>query len=224
MRRRALLTALGTAALAASVLLALLGRAVLATPTAVSRATADWPDTAPVVEGTALQDRAARYLLAAGREERLLAIARAYRRAALSPATDVTSATPLRLAELARGLPRQERAQAHVMVGAVYALPAGTGGVSFDVVRQLGGGRLLQQAADEFRAAASLDDRNEAAKYDLELLLKADAQSRSAQRSKRAAHRSRRQASRRQTRQHRRTPRSARFTRGAAPQRTGSGY
>jgi hypothetical protein len=83
---------------------------------------------------------------------------------------------PVRLAQLARRLGNaDERSQAHVMVGAVFALPAGNGTVSFDLVRQLGGARLLEQAAAEFRAAARIDDENEAAKYDLELLLKRDA-------------------------------------------------
>jgi hypothetical protein len=83
---------------------------------------------------------------------------------------------PVRLAQLARRVDNaDERAQAHVMTGAVFALPAGNGTVSFDLVRQLGGARLLEEAAAEFRAAARIDDQNEAAKYDLELLLKKDA-------------------------------------------------
>ena len=61
------------------------------------------------------------------------------------------------------------------MVGAVFALPAGNGTVSFDLLRQLGGARLLEQAAAEFRTATRIDDQNEAAKYDLELLLKREA-------------------------------------------------
>jgi hypothetical protein len=131
----------------------------------------------------------------------------------------------LRLAELARqvGSPTA-RSQAQVIAGAAFALPAGTGGLGFDAVRRLGGASSLEQAAQEFRAAIAADDRNEAAKYDLELLLKADARSRSAQPSKRSTHRSRRQASRRQARLHHRRAHNARFTRGAAEARPGSGY
>jgi hypothetical protein len=170
-RRQLLVAVLGVAALALSIPLALLGRAVLATPTEVTAV-----GTAPAEEDRSPAERAAASLLAADRAERFSEVVRAYRRAAAAPAVGAASMAPVRLAQLARRLRNaDERAQAHVMVGAVFALPAGNGTVSFDLVRQLGGARLLEEAAAEFRAAARIDDRNEAAKYDLELLLKRDA-------------------------------------------------
>jgi hypothetical protein len=63
------------------------------------------------------------------------------------------------------------------MVAAVFALPAGTGSIGFDRMRAIGLGRLLEQSAAELREAAVIDDRNEAAKFDLELLLKSPARS-----------------------------------------------
>src|SRR5262249_23366072 len=76
------------------------------------------------------------------------------------------------VAALARGIrSASERSQAHVMVGALFSLPAGDGSITFARMRLLGGNRLLTQATEEFRRAVVLDDRNEAAKFDLELVL-----------------------------------------------------
>ena len=174
----------GVCALVLAVPVALLGRAVLATPAAVARESVDWPARTHVVQSDGLADRAARSLLGAGSPGRLSQIALAYRRAAAAPALSDTSATALRLAELARHVSSPAaRSQAHVIAGAAFVLPAGTGGLGFDAVRRLGGGASLEQAAQEFRAAIAADGRNEAAKYDLELLLKSEA------RSQRAPHR-----------------------------------
>lgn len=168
----------GVCALALATPIALLGRAVLATPAEVARQSRDWPSGARVVRGNGLADRAARSLLGVDSPGRLPEIARAYRRAAAAPAVSDTSATALRLAELAQHLgSAAARSQAHVLAGAVFALPAGNGGLAFAAVRRLGGAASLSQAAQEFRAAIAADGRNEAAKYDLELLLKDEARS-----------------------------------------------
>lgn len=172
----------GVCALALATPIALLGRAVLATPAAVVRDSRDWPAKAHVVRSNGPADRAARTLLGVDDPGRLSEIARAYRRAAASPALSDTSATALRLEELARHVRSPGgRSQAQVIAGAAFALPAGTGRLDFDAVRRLGGASSLDQAAQEFRVAIAGDDRNEAAKYDLELLLKAEARSRAAQ-------------------------------------------
>ena len=220
MRRHLLTAAAGLTALAAAILLALLGRAVLATPAAVEHTGRT---------GAAPTERAAARLLAADRAERPFAIFRAYRRAAAAPAIALSSNTPLRLAALAKRLgTARERSQAHVIVGATFALPAGNGSIGFDAVREAGGGRLLDQALGEFLAAARLDDRNEAAKYDLELLLKAEARKRAASRRQTSSrhrtgeqkHRGRRpERRRRQTRA--RVPREQR---AAGSSGAGGGY
>jgi hypothetical protein len=173
-RRQVLVAAAGAVALALSIPLALLGRAALATPTEAT--SLDAPVNGSVRQHPTLAERAAARLLAADRSDRFAAVVQAYRRAEATPAVGAASMAPVRLAQLARRLGNaDERSQAHVMVGAVFALPAGNGTVGFDLLRQLGGARLLEQAAAEFRAAARIDDQNEAAKYDLELLLKRDA-------------------------------------------------
>jgi hypothetical protein len=157
MRRPLLAFAAGAAAIALAVPLVLLGRAVLATPDRAG--------------STGAFDRAANWLLGVRNDDAFFELVRAYRRA--DSKSTVDSATPVRLATLARRIgPRTERAQAHLMVGAIFALPAGNGSVSFGRMRQFGGGPLLDQAAQEFREAAMLDERNEAAKYDLELVLR----------------------------------------------------
>ena len=182
MRRPAAAALAGVCALALAAPIALLGRAVLATPAAVARESRDWPAKTHVVRRHGPADSAARSLLGVGNPEQLSQIARAYRRAANSPAVLDTSAMALRLAELARhvGSPAG-RSQAEVIAGAAFALPAGNGGLDFDAVRRLGGASSLEQAAQEFRSAIAADPGNEAAKYDLELLLKSAARSRAAQ-------------------------------------------
>jgi hypothetical protein len=183
MTRRIVLAAAGSACLLAAIALALLGRAVLATPAAVSEASLDWPGNARVAGDRGLAEREAARLLAADRVELLLRFVRAYRQATAQPALAMSAVKPVRLARLIPRLPSaRERAQAHLMVGAIFALPAGNGTVSFDLIRQAGNGVLLRQAAQEFRAAVLADDRSEDAKYDLELLLKPQAESRPAER------------------------------------------
>jgi hypothetical protein len=167
MRRPLLAVAAGVALLGLSIPLALLGRAALATPDRVEAAR-----TPGAVEGSLSPfDRAAGWLVGAPGTDPFFQLVREYRRANDS-ASSADASAPVRLATLARRVgPRSEQAQAHLMVGALFALPAGDGSMSFGRLRQMGGGRLLEQAVQEFREAALLDDRNEAAKYDLELVL-----------------------------------------------------
>ena len=168
MRRPLLTLTAGVAALGLAIPLALLGRAVLAAP---SRA--DVVRAVGARGGRSVFDRAADGMLGIGMDEPFFALVREYRRAVSAPETLGVSTAPVRLAGLAGKVgPREERSQAHVMVGALFSLPAGDGSMSFGRMRQIGGGRLLDQATAEFREAAVLDDRNEAAKYDLELVLR----------------------------------------------------
>ena len=110
-----------------------------------------------------------------------------------------------------------------MVVGATFALPAGNGSVGFDAVRQLGGSRLLDQAAGEFRAAALLDDTNEAAKYDLELLLKSQARTERTQSRRR--HRSDRRSARKTSqRRAQKRERGSREEHAAGTSAAGSGY
>ena len=188
--RRGLLTAAALAALAASIPLALAGRAALAG--------------------------------GGGRGSTLQTIAAAYRGATAAPAQSPAD-LPLRLARLSTRIPSaRDRAQADVLVGAVLALPAGNGSVGFDAVRQLGGGRLLDQAAGAFRSAAQLDDTNEAAKYDLELLLKTQAQAQRSQQRRRA--RAPRSAPRSRQRERQKRARGSREQHAAGTSAPGSGY
>lgn len=177
MSRRVPFVTAGVAALVLAIPLALLGRAVLATPETTERVSANWPANARVDRGRSLAERAAAHLLAANRVEGFLEIADTYRRVTDIPALAGAAVNPLTLARMIPKLHSgEQRAQAHLMVGAIFALPAGNGSVSFDLVRQAGQGRLLDQAKEEFRAATLLDDGNEDAKYDLELILKREAQ------------------------------------------------
>jgi hypothetical protein len=149
----------GVAAIALAVPLVLLGRAVLATPDRAA--------------STGAFDRAADWLLGVRNDDAFFKLVRTYRRAISDPNSLVDSSTPVKLATLARRIaPRTERVQAHLMIGAIFALPAGNGSMSFGRMRQFGGGPQLDQATEEFREAAMLDERNEAAKYDLELILR----------------------------------------------------
>lgn len=226
MRHPVAAAVVGLWALALAIPTALLGRAVLATPAAAARESREWPAGARVVRSRGLAERAARSLLGADGAERLARIAQAYRHAAASPAVSDTASTALRLAQLARRVSSPvERSQAHVMVGAVFALPAGNGGIGFDAVRRLGGGAALEQSAQEFRAAIVSDDRNEAAKYDLELLLKDEARSRAAQHHHgKAAKRHGRQKQRARPKKRNTRRPSAKRREGGAVYSTGTGY
>jgi hypothetical protein len=159
--------ALGAALLALAIPLALLGRSVLSAP---DRAEATrTPGAEP--DANSAFDRAADWLLGVHTSDPFFRIVREYRKVT-ADASQLDSGAPVRLAALARGLRSpSEQSQAHVMVGAVFSLPAGNGSMSFARMRLIGGGRLLTQAVEELRRAVVLDDRNEAAKYDLELVL-----------------------------------------------------
>jgi hypothetical protein len=167
--RRPLLTvALGAALLALAIPVALLGRSVLS---ASDRAEAARTPGGAQNAGSAF-DRATDWMLGVGTSDPFFRVAREYRKATADSTAPVDSGTPVRLAALARGIRApSERSQAHVMVGAVFSLPAGNGSMSFARMRLIGGGRLLAQAVEELRRGVLLDDRNEAAKYDLELVL-----------------------------------------------------
>jgi hypothetical protein len=185
-RRELVLVVAGLAALVLAIPLALLGRSVLETPAAVARANAAWPDGAKVSRNRSLVDRVADQLLATDRAEAFARIVAEYRRATSDPVFAVEPINPVRLSKLIEALRSDgERAQAHVLVGAIFARPAGNGEVGFDAVRRAGLGLLLDQAVEEFRSAARIDDRNENAKYDLELLLKQQAMSRAKRQSTR---------------------------------------
>jgi hypothetical protein len=198
-RRPLLAAAGGVAALGLSIPIALLGRAVLAAPGRAELAAIDWPAGAHVEESRALFERAADGLLGADRPDEFFAVVRGYRQAGSGPIGVTDSANAIRLARLAQEVgPDSERSQAHLMVGVVFALPAGRGSISFERMREIrGGGRQLAQAAGELREAAAIDDRNEAAKHDLELLLESQARllpprstSRGTQKAKRPSGRS----------------------------------
>ena len=101
-------------------------------------------------------------------------LVRTYRRAVADTSLTIDSSTPVRLGTLARRVgPRTEQAQAHVMVGTVFALPAGNGSMSFTRLRQIGADACSTRRPRSSGPASLLDDRNEAAKYDLELALAA---------------------------------------------------
>jgi hypothetical protein len=168
MRRSVIAVVAGVAALGLSIPLALLGRAVLATPDRVEAARTPGGEQ----EKGSSFDHAADWLLGVEGSGPFVQLVQEYRQAIAPSNSSTGSGTPVRLATLARRVKApSEQAQAHLMVGTVFVLPAGNGSISFGRLRQFGGGRLLAQAEDEFRAAAHLDDGNEAAKYDLELVL-----------------------------------------------------
>jgi hypothetical protein len=161
-------------ALALSIPLALLGRAVLATPAAVARATGE--QSADVRVGArhgSIADRAAWRLLGADRIEPFAEIVRTYRTVAALPAL---AGQPTWSVRIARLIPKlhdpKERAQAFAMAGTLLALAAGDGFGVPDTGGSRGAGPLLAQAINDFRAAVQNDEENEEAKHDLELLLK----------------------------------------------------
>lgn len=229
MTRRVLLVAAGVLALVLAIVLAALGRAVLETPHAVAQRSASWPANARLDEHRTLAERTAERLLAADRAQALVKIVDTYRRLTRVPIVAGDAEHPLQLARMIPSLrTERERAQAHMLVGAIFALPAGKGTVSFDLLRRVGAGRLLDEAAAEFRAATRIDDRNEKAKYDLELLLKGEAQARqkaqaARDRSAKAA-KQRKEAERKRRRTHRRKARPAREEHAAGIYASGSGY
>lgn len=175
MRRRVITAAAGIAALVVSIALALLGRAVLATPAAVDRAAPGWPERAQVgVRHLGLADRVAASLLAAGRDDAFTEIVGIYRDAVALPAAAGDPRGPVGIAKL---IPRlrspEERAQALVMAGTLLAYSAGAGfGAVLPARLQAPTATVLAQAREDFRGAIRSDPGNEAAKYDLEFLLR----------------------------------------------------
>jgi hypothetical protein len=175
MRRRVLTAAAGFAALVASVALALLGRAVLATPTAVDRAAPGRPARAQVeARHRSLADRAAASLLDAGRADPFDEIVGVYRSAVQLQAAAGDPKGPVAISKL---IPRlrssQERAQALVMDGTLLAYSAGAGfGAVLPAREQAPTAVVLAQAREDFRDAVRSDPGNEEAKVDLEFLLR----------------------------------------------------
>ena len=155
-------------------MLVLVGRAVLATPDEVARATTSWPSETRVAKRErGLADRAAASLLATDRVERFGEIVRIYRDATALPVVAGQPTGPIRIAHLIPTLHTdQERAQALVMASTLLAMAAGDGLGVAQIGRDAGSKALLLQALGGFRAAVASDDRNEAAKFDLELLLR----------------------------------------------------
>jgi hypothetical protein len=225
MRRPSLVAALGAVLLGLSIPLALLGRAVLATPDRIEAARAGVAAGKTMQDGRSLFDRAADGLLGVGGDDPFAELAREYRRTTAASGSFADSATPVRLATLARKVrPRSERVQAHLMVGTVFSMPAGNGSMSFGRMRQMGGGRLLTQALEEFREAALLDDRNEAAKYDLELVLKSQTAPFSALSGRRQTPTQRPSGQKRHQGQDAKHPRTRRKLRQGGVYGSGSGY
>jgi hypothetical protein len=225
MRRPSLVAALGAVLLGLSIPLALLGRAVLATPDRVEAARAGVAAGTTTQDGRSPFDRAADGLLSVGGDDPFAQLTREYRRTTAASGSFADSATPVRLATLARKVrPRSERVQAHLMVGTVFSMPAGNGSMSFGRMRQMGGGRLLTQALEEFREAALLDDRNEAAKYDLELVLKSQTAPFSALSGRRQTPTQRPSGQKRHQGQDAKHPRTRRKLRQGGVYGSGSGY
>ena len=175
MRRRVIAAASGIAVLAVSIALALLGRAVLATPAAVDRAAPGWPERALVeARHRSLADRVAASLLAADRADAFNQIVGVYRNAIELQAAAGDPRGPVAITRL---IPRlrspEERAQALVMAGTLLAYSAGAGfGAVLPAREQAPTTTVLAQAREDFRDAVRSDPGNEAAKYDLEFLLR----------------------------------------------------
>ena len=221
MKRPLLAVVLGAVLMGLAIPLALLGRAALATPDRVELTRTE--------DGVASRpgpfDRAAAWLLGAPPSDPFFALVSEYRAAASAESTFTDSATPVRLAALARKVgPTTEQAQAHLMVGTIFALPAGNGSMSFGRLRLMGGARLLRQAEEEFREAARLDERSEAAKYDLELVLKSQTAAFSALSGRRQTPTSRLPGRNRHQGQDTKHPRTKRRLRQGGVYGAGSGY
>lgn len=178
MSRRVLVVAAGVAALVVSIPLALIGRAVLATPAAVERAAPGWPARAHArPRPQSLADRVASSLLDADRADAFDEIVAIYRDAVALPAAAGDPRGPVGISRL---IPRlrspSEQAQALVMAGTLLAYSAGAGfGAVLPAREQAPTATVLAQAREDFRAAIRSDPGNEAAKYDLEFLLRQQA-------------------------------------------------
>ena len=174
--KRPLLAAAGIAALAVSIALALLGRAVLATPAAVDRAAADWPDRVQVACARPEPRRPCRGVRCSPSTASTHS-ARSSASTASAVALQAAAGDPRGPVLISRLIPKlrspEERAQAFVMAGTLLAYSAGAGfGVVLPRQDQAPTEVVLGQARADFRAAVRSDPGNEAAKYDLELLLR----------------------------------------------------
>jgi hypothetical protein len=182
MRRRILGGVAGIAALAVSVALALLGRAVLGTPGALERAAPGWPAGVQTrARDRSFADRAAASLLDAGRADAFAEIVAIYRDAIALPAAAGDPRGPVRISRLIPKLRSPaERAQALTMAGTLLAYSAGAGfGVVLPRQAQEPTQTVLSQAVADFRAAVRSDPTSETAKFDLELLLRQQQEQRS---------------------------------------------
>ena len=212
---------LGAALLALAIPVALLGRSVLSAPDRAEAARTP----AGRHEARSAFNRAADWMLGVSSSSQFFRVVRAYRKDMADSSEPLDSGAPVRLAALARGIrPAGERAQAHVMVGAVSALPAGDGSMSFARMRLIGGSRLLAQAVEEFRRAVLLDERNEAAKYDLELVLSSQTPEFGALSKRRLTAPNRPNARKQQQGQDARNPRTRRRLKQGGSFGQGSGY
>jgi hypothetical protein len=220
-KRPLLLLGLGAALLALAIPVALLGRSVLSAP--------DRADAARTPAGgqqaRSSFDQAADWVLGVRSSDPFFRVVRAYRKATADTSEPLDSGTPVRLAALARGIrSAAERSQAHVMVGTVFSLPAGNGSMSFARMRLIGGSRLLAQAVAEFRRAVLLDDRNEAAKYDLELVLSSETPEFAALSKRRLTAPNRPTARKQRAGQDAKNPRNRRRLKQGGSSGQGSGY
>ena len=175
MRRPVIAAAAGVALLAASIALALLGRAVLATPAAVDSAAPSWPERAQVqIRHRSLADHVAASLLAADRADAFDEIVGVYRSAVELQAAAGDPKGPVAISKLIPQLRSpEERSQALVMAGTLLAYSAGAGfGAVLPASVQAPTAIVLAQAREDFRDAIRSDPGNEAAKYDLEFLLR----------------------------------------------------
>jgi hypothetical protein len=221
--RRPLLAAAGIAALAVAIALALLGRAVLATPAAVDRAAADWPDRVHVgARDRSLADRAAADVLAVDRVDAFRRIVDIYRSAVALQAAAGDPKGPVLISRLIPKLRSpEERAQAFVMAGTLLAYSAGAGfGVVLPRQDQAPTEAVLGQAREDFRAAVRSDPGNEDAKFDLELLLRQQ----QAQSKHRPHGQKRKKAPTTQEKRKKKTSRTNGAEHHAGIYQTGSGY
>jgi len=165
----------GVVLLVAAVAVALLGRAVLATPAAVERTGPGWPTGARIaVTHRNVAERAAAAVLDAGRNDAFAQIVGIYRNAVALLAAAGDPRGPVKISHLIPTLrSAEERSQALTMSGTLLAYSAGAGfGVVLPGKTQAPTAAVLAQAVEDFRAAVRSDPANEEAKVDLELLLR----------------------------------------------------
>ncbi len=175
MRRRLVLAFAGLVVLAASVALALVGRAVLTTPAAVALGGPGLPSRVEVAARRPdLAARAAAALLDSGPEERFARVVGIYDNAVSLLASAGDPRGPVAISRLVPSLHSpQERAEALTMAGTLLAYSAGAGfGALLPARDQAPTAVVLAQAVADFQAAIRSDPTGEAAKYDLELLLR----------------------------------------------------